>query len=67
MAANANQTHEDLSVFYVRDMRKVGGMLKHEGSDATLSAWFSGKVDPDWMTADPARSRQRLGQGNPGR
>ncbi len=54
-----NQAHEDLSVFYVRDMRKVGGMLKHEGSDATLGAWFDGKLDPSWMTP-PDTSIERL-------
>lgn len=63
MSANPNQTHEDLSVFYVRNMRKVGGMLKHLGSDATLSAWFRGEVDADWMTPaleSAARLKARL-------
>jgi broad specificity phosphatase PhoE len=45
---------DDLSVFYVRDMRRVGGMLKHLGVDRTLHRWFDGEVDPQWMEAADA-------------
>lgn len=31
MSVGNNRSHDDLSVFYVRNMRKIGGMLKHEG------------------------------------
>ena len=60
MSAQPNQTHEDLSVFYVRDMRRVGGMLKHQGSDATLSAWFRGEVDANWMTPASASANRLI-------
>ena len=59
MSVRGNRSHSDLSVFYVRNMRKIGGMLKHEGADATLAAWFEGRLDPAWMTP-PDESIGRL-------
>jgi broad specificity phosphatase PhoE len=54
-----NQPSEDLAAFYVRDMRKVGGMMKHLTPEVTLRRWFAGEVKPEVMVP-PREAADRL-------
>ncbi len=54
-----NTILEDLAVFYVRDMRKVGGMMKRIGPQGTLQRWFAGEIPGDIMMP-PAEACERL-------
>jgi broad specificity phosphatase PhoE len=42
--AAPNRTLDALAAFYVRDLRKVGGMMKHLSPEETLRRWFAGEV-----------------------
>jgi broad specificity phosphatase PhoE len=54
-----HQVTEELSAFYVRDMRRVGGMMKHLTPQETLRRWFAGDVPPEIM-APPREAAARL-------
>ncbi len=50
---------KELAVFYVRDMRRVGAMMKHEGSPAVLQRWFNNDLSSDVMQP-PAEAADRI-------
>jgi broad specificity phosphatase PhoE len=59
LCALPHQVTEELSAFYVRDMRRVGGMMKHLTPQETLRRWFAGDVPPEIM-APPHEAAARV-------
>lgn len=47
--ARVNGALNELTVFYVRDMRKVGGMMRSLGPREMLRRWFAGEIAADIM------------------
>jgi broad specificity phosphatase PhoE len=57
--ATENRTLEALAAFYVRDMRRVGGMMKHLSPQETLRRWFAGELPSEVMT-QPGEAAERI-------
>jgi broad specificity phosphatase PhoE len=59
--ARANEIDEAFAAFYVRDMRRVGGMMKHLSPQETLRRWFAGSIPAAVMMPPDAAAQRVLG------